>query len=292
MISAEGKVTKYHFGEYLEIGGITLLFPLIIVLLNVGLVMISIVSERTREIFTLTCVGFNPTHIATLFLAESVVMGMVGGGLGYLLGMGSYRLMTLFNVNIAVRQKLEWYWSAAGVLLSVGVAVLSAVRPALRAVAKATPSLVKRVKLPEKEKIKREEEVWKVFQSQRISMPVKISEREALFFSSYLFARMQELEEGLLERVENYQETEEETPEGDQIKRFTFTYIFVEEDKPELVTINELEATKKSGEDYYHLSLISEPKTSGLPGTFLDRTIRFIRGILDDWEKEKANIMG
>jgi len=44
-------------------------------------------------------------------------------------------------------------------------------RWASRAVMKVTPSLVKKVKMAEKEMIKREEEAWKVFQAQRISLP-------------------------------------------------------------------------------------------------------------------------
>jgi len=290
-IAVGGVVTWYHFGEYLEMGGVTLLVPLFIVLLNLGLVMISIVSERTREIFTLTCIGFNPTHIAAIFLAESVVMGLVGGGLGYLLGMSAYRLMTFLSVDIAVRQKLEWYWSAIGVLLSLGAAVLSAIRPASRAAMKVTPSLVKKVKLEtEKEKVRREEDIWKVYQAQKIAMPVRIHE-EMLFFSSYFSTRMEGMKRGLFEKVKDYSEAEEETPEGDQIRHFLFTYTFLESGV-ELVTVNELLARKRSKDDYYSLSLESKPKTPGLPGTFVDRTIRLVRDILGDWEEERPKIMG
>ncbi len=291
-VSADGRVTRFELGESVEIGGFTLLIPLFIVLLNVGLVMISVVSERTREIFTLTCVGFNPTHIAALFLAESIVMGLVGGGLGYLLGMSSYRLMTFFGVEIEVRQKLEWYWSAIGVLLSVGAAILSAIRPASRAAMKVTPSLVKRIKLEgEREKTRREEDVWKVYQAQKVTMPIRIHEGEMLFFSSYFSSRLQGMKTGLFERVKDYSEAEEETPEGDQIRRFLFTYAFLEA-ATELVTVNELLARKRSKDDYYSLSLESKPKTPGLPMTFLDRTIRLVRSILGDWEEEKPKLMG
>ncbi len=291
-VSSNGKLTKFYLGESLEIGGFTLLVPLFIVLLNVGLVMISIISERTREIFTLTCVGFNPTHIAALFLAESIVMGLVGGGLGYLLGISSYRLMTFLSVDVAVRQKLEWYWSAIGVLLSVGAAVLSALRPASRAAMKVTPSLVKKVKLEsEREKIRREEDIWKVYQAQKVTMPVRIHEGEILFFSSYFSSRLQGMKTGLFEMVKDYSEDEEETPEGDQIRHFLFTYAFLEAGG-ELVTVNELLARKRSKDDYYSLSLESKPKTPGLPMAFLDRTIRLVRDILGDWEEEKPKLMG
>jgi len=291
-ISEENNVIQYHFGEYLEMGGISLLVPLLIVLFNLGLIMISIVNERTREIFTLTCVGFNPTHITSLFLAESVVMGLVGGGIGYLMGMSAYRLMNVFSIDIAVRQKLEWYWSVIGVMIALGTAVLSAIRPASRAAMKATPSLVKKIKFEsEKERLKREEEIWKVYQSQRITMPVRINAREITFFASYLAGRLHSLEKGLFERIEGYEESESETPEGHQIRTFKFTYVVLEGGR-RLGTINELTAFKRAKNDYYVLSLEVNPERPGIPGSFIDRTVRFLRDILADWEEERPRIVG
>lgn len=291
-VSEEDNVLQYHFGEYLEIGGISLLVPLLIVLFNLGLIMISIVNERTREIFTLTCVGFNPTHITALFLAESVVMGLVGGGIGYLMGMSAYRLMNIFSIDIAVRQKLEWYWSVIGVMIALATAILSAIRPASRAAMKATPSLVKKIKFEShKERLKREEEIWKVYQSQKITMPVRINAREITFFASYLAGRLHSLEKGLFERIENYEESESETPEGHRIRNFKYTYVVIEGGK-RLGTINELTAFKRAKSDYYVLSLDVNPEKPGIPGSFIDRTVRFLRDILGDWEEEKPRIVG
>ena len=290
-ISSENDVLQYHFGEYLEMGGISLLVPLLIVLFNLGLIMISIVNERTKEIFTLTCVGFNPTHITALFLAESVVMGLVGGGVGYLLGMSAYRLMSIFDVDISVRQKLEWYWSVIGVLIALGTAVLSAIRPASRAALKVTPSLVKKIKYEtEKEKLKREEEIWKVYQSQRMTMPIRIQAREITFFASYLSGRMHSLEKGLFERIEGYEESERETPEGHQIRTFNFTYVILESGQ-RFGTVNTLTAVKRAQDDFYVLSLEVNPEKPGIPGSFIDRTVRFIRDILGDWEEERPRII-
>lgn len=290
-VSVDGRVTKFYLGEYVEMGGLAIVIPLLIVLLNVGLVMISVVNERKKEIFTLTCVGFNPTHIASLFLAESIVMGLVGGGIGYLLGLSTYRLMSLFSIDIVVRQKLEWYWSVIGVLLSVGAAVLSAVRPATKATMKVTPSLVKKIKLSEKERARREEEIWRVYQTQRITLPVRIEEREMTFFSSFLSTRMREMERGIYEKVKDYSESEVKTPEGNLIRHFNFNYVFFKEPE-ELVMVNKLTAVKKSGSKYYFLTLESKPKKPGVPGTYLDRIVKVIRDLLDKWEKEKERILG
>ena len=290
-VSANGQVRKFYLGEAVEMGGLAIVVPLLIVLLNVGLVMLSVVNERTREIFILTCVGFNPTHIASLFLAESIVMGLVGGGIGYLLGLSTYRLMSLFSIDIVVRQKLEWYWSVIGVLLSVGTAVLSAVRPATRASMKVTPSIVKKVKLSGKEKAKREEEIWRIYQSQRITMPVKIKDQEMVFFSSFFSTRMREMARGIYEKVRDYSESEVKTPEGDLVKRFNFKYVILGE-PGEIVIVNELTATKKSGSEYYFLTLESKPEKPGIPGTYLDRTIRVLRDLLAEWEREREKILG
>jgi len=199
--------------------------------------------------------------------------------------------MNLFSIDIVVKQKLEWYWSVIGVLISVGTAVLSAVKPAMGAAMKVTPAIVRKVRIvSEKEKIKRKERIWKVYIAQRVSMPVKVHESEIVLFSSFLSTRIREMMRGIYERIENYEESEEETPKGDLIKRFSFNYVFIEETK-RIVIMNELRALKKRESEYYSLTLESKPGEPGIPGTYVDRTIRIIKAILDEWEEERKRIM-
>ena len=74
--------------------------------LNVSMVMMNSVYERRKEIRTLSMVGLNPTHIGLIFVAEAIILGMVGGSLGYLAGLGFYRVMVLFGQELMVREKL------------------------------------------------------------------------------------------------------------------------------------------------------------------------------------------
>ena len=84
-------------GFYYEAKGVAeILIPLTMVGLNVGAVMLNAVYERRREMEVMSVIGLNPVHLAFLFIAETIVIAMVAGGLGYLFGLGFYRIMSLF----------------------------------------------------------------------------------------------------------------------------------------------------------------------------------------------------
>ena len=146
-LSVEGKTTMYYQGYSYEARGLTeLLIPLAMVVLNVGAVMLNAVYERKSEMMILSTIGLNPGHVALTFVAEAIVLGLVGGGLGYVLGLGFYRITTLFGAHIMVREKLEWWWSVVGLAIAIIASVLSAVRPAALAVKMYTPSAVGKLK--------------------------------------------------------------------------------------------------------------------------------------------------
>jgi len=85
-------LTAYYLGEYIEEQGTGLVLPLmVLVMLNIGLSMFANVNERRNEIASLSSIGLNPAHIAALFIAEAMIIGFIGGGLGYLLGASSTR---------------------------------------------------------------------------------------------------------------------------------------------------------------------------------------------------------
>ncbi|RKY04994.1 hypothetical protein DRP77_02305, partial [Candidatus Poribacteria bacterium] len=67
--------------------GLSNLFvPILIAALIVLNTMLGAVYERVREIGIYSAVGLAPTHIAFLFMAESVVYAIIGAVVGYLLG--------------------------------------------------------------------------------------------------------------------------------------------------------------------------------------------------------------
>jgi len=292
-VSREGRVTLYYLGfRYEAKGAAEILIPIVMVGLNVGAVMLNAVYERRREMEILSVVGLNPAHMALLFVAEGIVIGMVGGGLGYLLGLGFYRIMSFLGVALMVREKLEWWWSAIGFGLAILASVLSTIRPAMVAVRMYTPSMTRKFKLTEKEQEKRQEEIFKVYQARRLTMPVRVQENEAIFFFSYLLGRIKETETGTYERTEEIvEEPEMETPKGELIKRISFHYVFSVSGQKR-GTKNQLICTKGPREDYYRVELESSPAEPGTPEEWVERTVKILRDIIMDWLRDKKRIMG
>lgn len=289
-----GLATKYYIGSVFRVEGLEqFLIPFVLVVLNVSLVMMNLLHERAKEVSILSMVGLNPGHIATVFLAESIVMGLVGGGLGYFLGLGMYRLMSFLSPEsqIGVREKLEWYWGVVSIAIALLVAVISAIRPALKAAMLATPSMKRKIKISQEERLKREKEIFKVYLGREFGLPVRIHEREEPFFSSYLTDRLRELMTGLYDRVEEFSLDEQVLADGTRVKRFLFNYIIIE-GRNQYSTVNEIIARKKPQTDYYSLSLLSKPKTPGLPEHITETTLTLVKDMVLDWDREKGRIMG
>ena len=68
---------------------------------------------------------------------------MLGGGGGYLLGLGSYRAMTLLDLTVEVRQKVSAIWSFGTLGISV-IAVVVGALIAIRFSVIITPSFMKK----------------------------------------------------------------------------------------------------------------------------------------------------
>ena len=296
-ISSKGVVNYYYIGSYIRFDGTAeLLIPLVIVVLSVGMVMANSVYERGREIKTLTALGLNPTHVGLMFLAEAIVLGMVGGSIGYLAGLGFYRILVLLGQRLVeslmVREKLEWWWSALGFSLAVVVSIISAIRPTGMAIRAYTPSMIKRVKRPTEEKKERRERIFKVYRAREISMPVKIFLSEKEFFMGFLLDYLKQLRGGRMERVDDIEDLPEtEDPVSGLTKIVKFKYYFIAKGQMR-GTKNSLVMTKAPGEEYYRIRLISEPVSPGLPEMVIDRTVDLVHWILMQWVKDKKRIMG
>jgi len=292
-LSSNGVINYYHIGSYYEFkGAAEILIPLVMVGLNVSLVMLNSVYERRREIRTLTMLGLNPTHIGLIFVAEAIILGMVGGSLGYLSGLGFYRIIVLFGQELMVREKLEWWWSAIGFAIAIIASVLSAIRPAALAVSTYTPSKIKKLKLSEKEAEARREEIFKVYQAKEISMPVKVKTNEIEFFVGFVLNHFNELKTGYIERVDNFEEMPEtKNIKGELVRSIKFDYRF-ETSGRERKTRNTLILTKHPKEDYYRVRLVSEPAIPGMPEDAIDRTVDFIHDLMLNWAKNKERIIG
>ncbi len=282
------RVSRIYMGEKWEIKGfVELLVPATLVFLNVFMVMVNLIYERRREMVLLAALGLNPAHIASVFLAESIVMGLIGGGIGYYAGLGAYRIMNFLGPagQIGVREKLEWYWGVIGLAFSITVSVLSAVVPAIRAAVMATPSLIRKIKIPEVERAKREEKIFKVYHERSIAMPIRVQMVEKPFFTAFIMDRLKDIS-GMIERVENVSLEEEILADNTEVFRIRFTHIH-----REYATVNELRAMRPPSSEAFNIVLLSKPKEPGMPEKTIDITVNLMKEILRDWDRYKKTIL-
>ncbi len=120
-----GQITRFAWalsGIVLVIGGLVVLTT-----------MLGAVTERRREIGVFRAIGFRRTHIMRVILAEAALVSLLGGFLGWLIGMSTATLLApgVAQVNIAV----QWdpWLALAAVSLALVVGLLSSLYPAIHA---------------------------------------------------------------------------------------------------------------------------------------------------------------
>jgi len=110
------------------IGGISL----IVGALGILTVMWISVGERVSEIGLLRAMGAKPRQIFLIFIAESVMLAVLGGALGVCLGMLGVIILTLVLPGLPVF--IDEYYLVVGLLVAMGTGLLSGVAPARRAI--------------------------------------------------------------------------------------------------------------------------------------------------------------
>lgn len=255
------------------------LIPMLLVMLNISVMMVSSVYERRGEIFTLASVGLNPSHIFAIFLSESFVLGLVGGTFGYILGTLIFSVMNLADVRIPVNAKT----SVADMELIVGASLLTAVTaaviPAIRASRLATPSLRRRWKL-EAERVG--ERGW------LLEIPARIPLESAEAFVDYIYERLREEEGGLEINLSNVSMAREASERG-AVYKITFTYSRGGSNPFKSDTT--LLVERKDG--YYGVSMLAMPFTPY--GRVMPRHIRevgtFVRALVFEWAALRIRLL-
>ncbi|MBS3983442.1 MAG: ABC transporter permease [Dethiobacter sp.] len=102
-------------------------------MLVVGLTMSGAVRERTREIGVFRAIGFRKSDVAKIILLEGLIVSVLGGMLGYFVGMAVayYAGPLLANMSIQVPWRLEIFGLA--VLLAILIGLLASIVPARQA---------------------------------------------------------------------------------------------------------------------------------------------------------------
>jgi len=125
--------------------------PLAIAALIVLNTMLGAVYERFKDIYIFSAIGLAPSHIGTLFLAESCVFATIGGVAGYLMG----QIFSVVFIRTGLLGGLTLNYSSGSVvtamLVVMAVVVLSSLYPAHKASRLASPAIDRKWTLPQEE---------------------------------------------------------------------------------------------------------------------------------------------
>jgi hypothetical protein len=248
--SVGGQLYLARLGSYIEARGLSILVPWGIVISNVLIITVNSIYARRKEVFILSAVGLNPSHITALFAVEAAIVGLIGGGIGYLLGLSSYQAMTVF-IGVAVRQKVSALWSFAAMGMAIATVFVGSMF-AIKTSVIATPSLLRRWKI-EKEPLA--DEPW------ALPMPTKISEDRVDAFLDFIERSLQTYREVDL-KIERITRTEKQTPKA-VMKSVKFWYRNTVV-MSSAFTRNELRLTKFEADDNYTVELRSRGPHKGI----------------------------
>lgn len=99
---------------------------------GIGIVNIMLVSviERTQSIGTMKAIGATNRDVLQLFLAEAVILGLIGAILGTLIGgVGGAIGASMLNLPLVIQPE----WAVFAVISGIGVGLIAGGYPALRA---------------------------------------------------------------------------------------------------------------------------------------------------------------
>ncbi|MDQ1280026.1 MAG: hypothetical protein QG670_1288 [Thermoproteota archaeon] len=265
-----------EMGSYLEARGTSILIPWVIVILSVVITMLNSIFEQRREIAILSSIGLNPSHITGLFIAEAAITGIIGGGIGYLLGLGSYKVMSVFSLLVEVRSKVSAAWSLASILLSLA-AVLVGAAVALRFSAVITPSLLRRWKT--------EETSSPTGKELEFSIPIRVKEEDLESMFNYTVTRIRKNLRGVglekyMERIKWFDKKTSEL----HVRGFHFGVI----PNRDLVVGSssfDLTASRKKDEESYSLKIAFKQMIGRDDSAY--RTTSFLRMALLEWSSPK-----
>jgi putative ABC transport system permease protein len=107
--------------------GIITLLGSVVGLMNIMLVS---VAERTREIGVSKALGARSSVIKQQFLAESILISLMGGVVGVILGI---LVGNLFGLIFHTGFIVPWIWMGTGIALCAIVGIISGIYPAIKA---------------------------------------------------------------------------------------------------------------------------------------------------------------
>ncbi len=273
-VSTEGKVYLTHMGGVIGGKGLPIIFPWAIVILNVIVTMMNAMHERSGEIVILSSIGFNPFHVSGIFLAEASVVGVIGGGIGYLLGMGLYPLMAELRWAPMVQQKVSAVWCLAALGVAVAAVFFGSII-ALRRSVIVTPSLKRRWTIEWIPDSGHEPGV--------VTIPLRIEEGRIEDFIDFITGSLGRYENPLLPAYIGDLKMERVDDETGTQYTLSFVYGEGQTDLKRLKTFNTLAIARTAGETVYSVSLKSKGTREAM-----HRTGSFVRNLVISWNVERG----
>jgi putative ABC transport system permease protein len=120
-----GQITRFAWALsaiVLVIGGLVVLTT-----------MLGAVTERRQEIGVFRAIGFRRTHIVRVILTEAALVSLLGGSLGWLIGMGAAALLAPSVAQVSVPVQWDPWLALGAVSIALVVGLLSSLYPAVRA---------------------------------------------------------------------------------------------------------------------------------------------------------------
>lgn len=101
--------------------------------LLVFVTMMGSVNERTREIGIFRAIGFRQGHVMQIMLMEAIIVGLIGGVLGYCVGNGIAWVTIPFVIKGGTFVGPDLSLGAISIILAVSLSLLASLYPALKA---------------------------------------------------------------------------------------------------------------------------------------------------------------
>ncbi|MHA2172184.1 MAG: ABC transporter permease, partial [Candidatus Kariarchaeaceae archaeon] len=145
-----GQFAEYRKGQSFQLIGIeTLLIPVIIAVSVVAGTVLSAVQQQLREISIYNALGLSPENVGFMYFAQSLVYGLMGGVLGYSIGMVVLAFLEWFSLLPA---NFVPNYTGFAVILAIGLSIASvmvaSIYPIRKAVLLSLPSHQRKWEVP------------------------------------------------------------------------------------------------------------------------------------------------
>jgi hypothetical protein len=271
--STEDGIYLAELASYFEGKGLPLAVPWGIVVLNVVITMLNSLYERRREIRIYSSIGMSPSHIAGAFLAEVVMIGVLGGGVGYLLGLGWYKIMAYFSLALQVKQKGSALWVLGAIAISMA-AVLVGGYVAVRGSTVITPS--------QRRRWSSGRSISSRFEPLELDLPIAVTDDEVESFIVYLIEKLKALENDVDYVTSLIKERREET-ESASVRTIEFYYRSAVPIDRSTDTSNKIILTREKENEAYAIKLVSLGEAEGV-----QRVANLLRQSIMEWSIERG----